>query len=99
MITTIATAATEQSSTTEEVKNRMEEISRLVESSTIGTQQSAKACEDLSSLTHGLHNLVEQFETGGAARHQPAHANAGRSATIHDEEEFAPTAAKGRWVQ
>ena len=99
MITTIATAATEQSSTTEEVKNRMEEISRLVESSTIGTQQAAKACEDLSSLTHGLHNLVERFETGGTARHQSSHANAGGGASVHGEETFAPAAERGRWVQ
>ena|SRR5208282_3403425 len=60
----IATAATEQSSTTEEVKNSMEQISRLVEASTIGTQQSAKACQDLSGLTNNLRNLVERFHIG-----------------------------------
>ena len=76
MITMIATAATEQSSTTEEVKNSMEQISRLVEASTIGTQQSAKACQDLSGLTSNLRNLVERFHLGreqasGAHRTMP----------------------------
>jgi methyl-accepting chemotaxis protein len=64
MITMIATAATEQSSTTEEVKNSMEQISKIVEASTIGTQQSAKACQDLSQLTRSLQNLVERFHLG-----------------------------------
>ncbi len=97
MITTIATAATEQSSTTEEVKNRMEEISRLVESSTIGTQQAAKACEDLSALTHGLHNLVERFELGANA-HSSAHTGA-IATEDHNFEEPELALGRGRWVQ
>jgi methyl-accepting chemotaxis protein len=64
MITMIATAATEQSSTTEEVKNSMEQISRLVESSAAGTQHSVNACEDLSALTTTLQGLVERFHLG-----------------------------------
>jgi hypothetical protein len=43
----------------------MEQISKIVEASTIGTQQSAKACQDLSQLTHNLQNLVERFHFGG----------------------------------
>jgi methyl-accepting chemotaxis protein len=65
MIAMIATASTEQSSATEEVKNNMEQISRLVEASTIGSQQSAKACQDLSTLTNSLRNLVEHFRLSG----------------------------------
>jgi hypothetical protein len=34
---------------------------RLVEASTIGTQQAAKACQDLSDLTGNMRNLVERF--------------------------------------
>jgi methyl-accepting chemotaxis protein len=64
MITMIATAATEQSSTTEEVQNSMEQISRLVESSAVGAQESAKACQDLSTLTTTLQSLVERFHLG-----------------------------------
>ena len=75
IITMIATAATEQSSTTEEVKNSMEQISLLVEASTIGTQQSAKACQDLSGLTSNLRNLGGTLPSrtgagfGGASNH------------------------------
>ncbi|MGC2210723.1 MAG: methyl-accepting chemotaxis protein [Candidatus Korobacteraceae bacterium] len=92
MITMIATAATEQSSTTEEVKNSMEQISRLVEASTIGTQQSAKACQDLSGLTNNLRNLVERFHLGReqAPRTHPSTPRAGlgssQSGAQHDEE-------------
>jgi methyl-accepting chemotaxis protein len=92
MITMIATAATEQSSTTEEVKNSMEQISRLVEASTIGTQQSAKACQDLSGLTNNLRNLVERFHLGReqASRTHPSTPRAGfgssQSGAQHDEE-------------
>ena len=91
MITMIATAATEQSSTTEEVKNSMEQISKLVEASTIGAQQSAKACQDLSALTNNLQNLVERFRLS----HDPAsgvqrkHPSAEEAYSIHD----------GGWVQ
>jgi methyl-accepting chemotaxis protein len=92
MITMIATAATEQSSTTEAVKNSMEEISRLVEASTIGTQQSAKACQDLSGLTNNLQNLVERFHLGrekasGTHRSTPRPAlGSSQSGAPHDEE-------------
>ena len=92
MITMIATAATEQSSTTEDVKNSMEQISRLVEASTIGTQQSAKACQDLSGLTNNLRNLVERFqlsrEHASGTHRTTSRGGAGRSrlGERHDEE-------------
>jgi methyl-accepting chemotaxis protein len=98
MITMIATASTEQSSTTEEVKESMQQISRLVESSTIGIQQSAKACQDLSELTGNLQNLVEQFRLSQdrAARHAAPpprkHAQAAGGAQPAQR-------APGRWVQ
>src|SRR5882724_7781847 len=43
MVTHIATAATQQSSASEEVNNNMEQISKLVKESSDGAQQSAKA--------------------------------------------------------
>jgi methyl-accepting chemotaxis protein len=61
MITHIATAATEQSSATEEINNNMEQIAKLVRESSEGAQQSAKACQDLSGLALDLQNMVSNF--------------------------------------
>jgi methyl-accepting chemotaxis protein len=103
MITMIATAATEQSSTTEEVKDSMEQISRLVEASTIGTQQSAKACQDLSGLTNNLRNLVERFhlsrdQSSGAHRTTPR-ASLGSSHLDAERVEESDSIHGSGWVQ
>jgi hypothetical protein len=103
MTTMIATAATQQSSTPEEVKNSMEQISRLVEASTIGTQQSAKACQDLSGLTNSLRNPVERFHLG---REQPSgthrtssRAGLGSSRPGEQQDEEADLIHGRGWVQ
>lgn len=62
MITHIATAATEQSSATEQVNNNMDQIARLVKESAVGAQQSAKACQDLSGLALDLQKMVGEFK-------------------------------------
>ena len=64
MITHIATAATEQSSASEEINNNMEMIAKLVKESADGAQQSAKACQDLSGLALDLQNMVGKFNLG-----------------------------------
>jgi methyl-accepting chemotaxis protein len=61
MIMHIATAATEQSSASEEINNNMEQIAKLVKESSVGAQQSAKACQDLSGLALDLQNMVGNF--------------------------------------
>ncbi len=61
MITHIATAATEQSSASEEINTNMDLISKLVKESAEGAQQSAKACQDLSSLAMDMQELVGRF--------------------------------------
>jgi len=102
MITMIATAATEQSSTTEEVKNSMEQISRLVEASTIGTQQSAKACQDLSGLTNNLRNLVERFHLSreqASGTHRTTSRGLGSSRPGPRHEEEADSMHGSGWVQ
>jgi len=81
MITHIATAATEQSSATEQVNKNMEEIAKLVKESAIGAQQSAKACQDLSGLALDLQKMVGNFklDTGngyGSHRAPGSHAMA-----------------------
>jgi len=62
MIAEIATAATEQSSTTEQVNANIEQIAKLVKESAIGAQQSATACQDLSSLALDLQTMVGKFK-------------------------------------
>ncbi len=66
MITEIATSATEQSSATEQVNSNIDQISRLVKESAIGAQQSATACQDLSSLALNLQNMVGKFRLEGS---------------------------------
>ncbi len=62
MIAHIATAATEQSSATEQVNQNVELIARLVNESAIGAGQSAKACQDLSGLALDLQKMVSSFK-------------------------------------
>jgi methyl-accepting chemotaxis protein len=64
MITHIATAATEQSSASEEINNNMEQIARLVRESADGAKQSAQACQDLSGLALDLQKMVGNFRVG-----------------------------------
>ena len=61
MITQIATAATQQSAATDEVNHNMAEIAHLIDMSTDGTQDSAKASAELSRLAVELQSLVGQF--------------------------------------
>jgi methyl-accepting chemotaxis protein len=61
MVTQIATAATEQSSTTDQIKDNLEAIARITHESSKGAQQSAKACQELSSLAFDLEQLVRHF--------------------------------------
>jgi methyl-accepting chemotaxis protein len=61
MITQIATAATEQTSASEEIGQNLGQIARLVTESAEGAQQSAKACQNLSSLALNLQKMVSKF--------------------------------------
>jgi methyl-accepting chemotaxis protein len=70
MVAQIATATTEQSGTTDEIKSTVERIAQVTRESTAGTQQSAKACQELSSLTVELQKLVGRFKLESG--HTPA---------------------------
>jgi methyl-accepting chemotaxis protein len=61
MVSHIATAATEQSSATEQVNLNVEQITRLVTEAAAGAQQSAQACQDLSGLALDLQKMVSNF--------------------------------------
>jgi methyl-accepting chemotaxis protein len=62
MITHIATAATEQSSATEQVNQNVAQIHRLINESAVGARQSAKACQDLSGLALDLQKMAGSFQ-------------------------------------
>jgi methyl-accepting chemotaxis protein len=65
MVTHIATAATQQSSATEDINNSMNQIARLLIESADGAQQSEKACQELSALAFDLRKLVGNFKLPG----------------------------------
>ncbi len=62
MISHIATASLEQSSATDEVKRTLNEIARVVDLSTAGTRDSARACSELSRLAVDMQAHVGQFQ-------------------------------------
>ena len=62
MITQIATAAAEQSSATEEVNKNINDIASITREAALGSQQSAKACEDLTQLAGELQDVVSKFK-------------------------------------
>lgn len=53
---------------TEEINNNMDQIARLVRESSVGAQESAKACHSLSGLAFDLQKLVAEFEVEGAGK-------------------------------
>jgi methyl-accepting chemotaxis protein len=73
MVTLIATAATEQAAATEQVNGNVVQIAKMVCQSSIGAEQSAKACEGLSNLALELQQMVSDFKLGDDA-YRPSHA-------------------------
>jgi CHASE3 domain sensor protein len=61
MISQIATASQQQSAATDEVNRTLNEIAQTIDRSTAGTQDSAKACAELSRLGADLQESVSQF--------------------------------------
>lgn len=77
MVTHIATAAVEQNSAARDINVSMEEIAKMVQTSSVSARESAKACQELSSLGMDLQQIVNRFKTGGEkemyrAAYQPA---------------------------
>jgi methyl-accepting chemotaxis protein len=62
MIAQIATAATEQSSTTEQINANVAQISNATQESSAAAEHTAKACADLSGLAFDLQKIVGQFK-------------------------------------
>jgi uncharacterized phage infection (PIP) family protein YhgE len=82
MVTHIATAATQQSSTATEVNSNIEQIAKITAESAIGAQQSAKACHDLSNLALELQKIVGGFhlDSDGSNGYRASRAAAGATA-------------------
>jgi len=86
MVTQIATAATQQSATTEQINNNIEQIARIASSTESGVQQTAGALQDLSGLALNLRQLVGQFRlsdgTEGAGRSRGSQADRAASNSV-----------------
>jgi methyl-accepting chemotaxis protein len=73
MIIHIATAATEQSTATEQIHYSVEQIAGSVKESSEGAQQSAKACQELSRLAFELQQMVAKFKLAEQSQAFSAH--------------------------
>jgi methyl-accepting chemotaxis protein len=62
MVSQIAVANEEQSSTSEQISKNMEAIASVTQQTASGTQQIARAAEDLNRLTETLQQLVDKFK-------------------------------------
>jgi methyl-accepting chemotaxis protein len=67
VVTHIATAASEQSNAAEEINSSMDEIAKMVASSTDSAHQSAVASQGLTNLAAELQETVGQFKIGEQA--------------------------------
>ncbi|HLW89283.1 MAG TPA: methyl-accepting chemotaxis protein [Terriglobales bacterium] len=68
MISHIATVATKQASATDQVNQNVDQITRVLQESAVGSQQSATACQDLSGLALDLQKMVGSFKVEGNLR-------------------------------
>jgi methyl-accepting chemotaxis protein len=82
MISTIATAATEQSAATEEINSGVSHISSSTQSASSASEETAKACSNLSTLASDLQKLVSQFKLNSAS---PKVRSAQRTLASRDE--------------
>ena len=64
MVTQIASAATEQSYSTQSVVTNVNEIAAIIAQTAAGSEQSVQACEQLSRLANELASLVGSFKVG-----------------------------------
>ncbi|MDR2123723.1 MAG: methyl-accepting chemotaxis protein [Desulfovibrio sp.] len=61
VVTSIATAAEEQSSTSEEINRAIEEINRIVSETSDGMVQSSAAVQELSQMAQELNRVMDQL--------------------------------------
>lgn len=95
MIATIATAATEQSATTEQINSNVSQISGSTQESSAAAAQTSKACSDLSSLAFDLQHLVKQFKLESVSHSLPSSLRQGGGTMKALEGQFSRAAAAG----
>ncbi|HEU5401204.1 MAG TPA: methyl-accepting chemotaxis protein [Terriglobales bacterium] len=96
MITQIATAATQQSAATQQVTANMDQIAGLILESSVGAEQSAKACSDLSDLAMDLQQLVARFNLGEEIRRHPGKTQAAPARPLQPEIPVVPVRSERR---
>jgi methyl-accepting chemotaxis protein len=64
-VSQIATAAEEQTATTSEISNNMQQITTVVADGAQGAKESASAANRLNTLAGELQQLVGQFKLAG----------------------------------
>lgn len=72
MVTQIASAATEQSYSTQSVTVNVREIASIIERTSASSQQSVDACQQLAVLANELGRLVGSFKVGQGKSGEPA---------------------------
>jgi methyl-accepting chemotaxis protein len=67
MVTEIAAASSQQSQATQSVNGNVQEITRIIELTTVSSTRAVEACSRLSTLAADLNKLVGVFKVSGAA--------------------------------
>jgi len=62
MVSQIAAASNQQSETASQINQNVEQIARITTESSAGVHESAKACENLSTLASELQQIVSRFK-------------------------------------
>ncbi|MHC1791762.1 methyl-accepting chemotaxis protein [Solidesulfovibrio sp.] len=65
-VRSIATAAEEQSATTEEINRSIVDINRLAEDSALALEHSTESVAELAQQTQILRSLIDEMQTGGS---------------------------------
>jgi methyl-accepting chemotaxis protein len=99
MLTNIATAAAEQSATTESINANIDQIAKITATQAAGAQQTSRALEDLSGLALNLKWLVGQFRLesnghghrGGNGRLDRKHRGEGKQSQVVARPVFSRT--------
>ncbi|MBE9529131.1 MAG: methyl-accepting chemotaxis protein [Proteobacteria bacterium] len=90
MVAQVATAAEQQSATTEEISQSIESIANITRQSSAGIEQTVAACQGLSQLADNLHVLVSKFklseDAGNGSLNGSVQFTGGPSGSSSDEE-------------
>jgi methyl-accepting chemotaxis protein len=82
MVAQIATAATEQSATAEQVNANISNIAEMTSQSSLSAGETAKACIDLSRLACNLQTLVGNFKLSSSGKRHPTNRLYGKPTPI-----------------